>query len=286
MTKKNMTNKIKLALLATTVGLTLTSSQAATYTGDLIVGFTTQTGNDLVYDLGAQSALTNGSSWNLSALLAGYNLDLVNWGVIGDKNVSGIRTAWITTDGIVPSAVPNLNTWGNLDNATGTIIQNMPSGGAGQSVLIDSAAANSWNKETLDGLGSFTSYQSFKGNTPNVVGKTSATFFSMIANGSTPVNIGTFTLSGSGTLTFNVVSANPPAPQIVAITRTNTTSYISFTTTNGSFTYKLYFTNSAGLTAAVSNWPSSATTVIGNGLTNTLQNISTDANQFYRIGVK
>lgn len=281
-----MIKQIKQAMLATLFASTLASVHAATYTGDLIVGFTTQSGNDLVYDLGTQASLTNNKTWNLSTLLAGYNLNLVNWGVIGDKSVGGVRYVWMTTDGITPNPVPSLTTWGNLDNATATIIQDMSSSGAGQYVTMANDAANSWNKETLDGLASATSYQSYKGNTPDVVGKISAPFFSMIANGSAPVQLGSFTLSGTGTLTYNVASSAPPAPTIVAVTRTNTTSYISFTTTNGSFTYTLYYTNSSGLASSVTNWPHSLTTVSGNGQTNTLQDATTDANRFYRIGVQ
>lgn len=282
-----MIKQIKLAWLAAAIGSTLVSSRAAVYNGDLIVGFTTQSGNDLVYDLGPQAALTDGQTWNLSALLAGYNLNVVNWGVIGDKTVGGVRYAWMTTDGLTPNPVPNLATWGNLDNATGTIIQNMPAGGAGQYTATDASSPISWNKETLDGLGSFTSYQSYKGNTPNTVGKISAPFFSMVANNSAPVKIGTFTLSGAGLLTFNVISGTPPpAPRIITITRTNTTSYIFFTTTNGAFTYKLYYTDAGGLTAPVATWPVSSATVVGNGLTNFLQDVTSDANRFYRIGVQ
>lgn len=280
-----MIKQIKLAALAATLGFTLTSARAAIYNGDLLVGFTTQSGNDLIYDLGAQSSLTNGMTWNLSTLLSGYNLNVVNWGVIGDKNVGGVRTAWMTTDGtVIPNAIPNTTAWANIDTATKTIYQFFPTAGAGQYETIDSADASSWNQETINGIGSSSSYVSNQGD-PNVIGKTSATLFSMIANGSAPVNTGTFTLSGSGTLTFNTVATTPPAPKIVTITRTNTTSYISFTTTNGSFTYKLYFTNSAGLSTPTTNWPV-GTSIVGNGLTNTLQNTTTDANRFYRIGVQ
>jgi hypothetical protein len=277
---------MKLAMLAITVGFALASAQASTiYNGDLLVGFTTQSGNDLIYDLGATSSLTNGKTWNLSSLLTGYNLNVVNWGVIGDKNISGFRTAWMTTDGTyAPTPVPSTTAWANIDTATATMYQFFPAAGAGQYESINSADSSSWNQETINGLGSPSSYISVKAN-PNVAGLTSATLFSMVANGSAVTNLGTFTLSSGGTLTFNVVVSTPPLPKIVNITRSGNTSTIFFTTTNGSFTYTLYYTNSAGLTASVTNWPASATTVTGNGLTNSLSNVTTDPVRFYRVGV-
>ena len=86
-----MIKRFKSVLVAIAVGVVLTSAQAATYNGDLLIGFTTQSGNDVIYDLGAESSLVNGETWNLSSLLSGYNLNNVNWGVIGDKNISGVR---------------------------------------------------------------------------------------------------------------------------------------------------------------------------------------------------
>ncbi len=100
--------------------------------------------------------------------------------------------------------------------------------------------------------------------------------------------VGYFTLKPDGTMTFtraSVVTAKPPAPTITAITRTGNTANISFTTTNGNFTYSLYYTNSAGLAASVTNWPH-ATSVTGDGSVKTLSDTATDANRFYRIGVQ
>ncbi len=96
--------------------------------------------------------------------------------------------------------------------------------------------------------------------------------------------VGYFTLNPSGTMTFTRASAaQPPVPRIVSITRSGSTSTIFFTTTNGP-TYTLYFTNSTGLTTSVTNWPSSPTTLVGNGLTNSLSDTTTATNRFYRVG--
>ncbi len=101
--------------------------------------------------------------------------------------------------------------------------------------------------------------------------------------------VGFFTLNTDGTMTFTRASANapqPPVPTITAFTRTNTTSYVSFTTTNdASFTYTLYFTNSAGLTTSVTNWPHSGA-VTGDGSVKTLTDVTTNTARFYRVGVQ
>jgi hypothetical protein len=99
--------------------------------------------------------------------------------------------------------------------------------------------------------------------------------------------VGYFTLNPNGTMTFtraSTVVAQPPAPQIVSIIRSGNTSTVFFTTTNGTFTYTLYYTNSTGLTASTTNWPASPTTLVGNGNTNSLSDTTTDANRFYRVG--
>ena len=199
----------KAALLAALGLASITPAQAATYNGDLIVGFTSQSGNDLVYDLGATSSLFNGETWNLTALLTGYNLNTVNWGVLGDKNISGVRTAWSTTDGLTPSTLASTPAWGSLDTATKSIYQNFGAAGAGQSLSIDSADDNSWNHQTISPSLS-TQYANVYGN-PNVVGLTSDSLYSVVANGSDPAMLGSFTLDNTGTLTFNIAPVPEPA---------------------------------------------------------------------------
>jgi hypothetical protein len=100
--------------------------------------------------------------------------------------------------------------------------------------------------------------------------------------------VGYFTFNPAGTMTFtrgsSVVSQGPPPPpQIVALTRVGNTSTVFFTTTNGTFTYSLCYTNSAGLTTPIANWPTSPTTLIGDGKTNQLSDTSTDPLRVYRV---
>jgi hypothetical protein len=99
--------------------------------------------------------------------------------------------------------------------------------------------------------------------------------------------VGYFTFNPGGTMTFTrastVVQGPPPPPQIVGLTRIGNTSTVFFTTTNGSYTYNLRYTNSAGLGTSVTNWPSLPATVTGNGATNQLTDTTTDAYRFYRV---
>ena len=99
--------------------------------------------------------------------------------------------------------------------------------------------------------------------------------------------LGYFTLNPNGTMTFtrqsSAVTNSPPPPPTLTITRSGTTSTISFGTTNGA-TYTLYFTNSAGLKQPMSTWPSVSPSVSGNGSVNSFQDITTDPNRFYRVG--
>jgi len=100
--------------------------------------------------------------------------------------------------------------------------------------------------------------------------------------------LGYFLLNPDGTMTFTRASASGPAtppPPVLTIQRSGSTSTVSFGTTNGP-TYTLYFTNSAGLTTPVSNWPSSSTTVTGDGNNHSIQDTTTDAARFYRVGVR
>jgi hypothetical protein len=284
-----MTKKIKLTLIAVAAGTLAASAPAAGNNGDLLLGFTSQSGNDLIYDLGNASTLTDGKTWNLTSLLSGFDLTTVEWGVIGDQKISGVGNAWATTPvgNPVPDKLPSISAWGKLDTAQSSIIQNFATAAAGQSLSIDVLSPNSWNSQTI--VGSLpTQYHNVYLN-PNVAGLASDNFYHIVANNSAPVLLGGFSLAANGVVTYNVASANPPtplAPKIVSVTRTGGTTSVFFTTTNGNFTYTLYYTNSAGLTSPVTNWPKSPSTLVGNGNTNSLTDITTDATRFYRIGVQ
>lgn len=276
--------QIKLALLAILgLGVIMTAQAQTTYDSDLIVGFTSTSGNDTMYDLGAASSLVNGETWNLDSLISGYSLSTVNWGVIG-TTTSGHNSYMTYSSAFgTPPAVDSQGNWSPINTAVKTLYDNFATAGVGKSATVAASSANSWNVETINPTVGADYINENAG--PNVAGETSAPFFIQPDNGSTPTNLGSFSLSANGVLTFNTVAAIPPAPQIVSIVRAGSASTIYFTTTNGSFTYTLYYTNSSGLTASVANWPSSPTTLIGNGSTNSLTDTTTTTNRFYRIGV-
>jgi hypothetical protein len=191
------------AVLLTAALVAAASTQAATYTGDLLIGFTSQSGNDYVYDLGQASALFSGETFNLSSGLAGFNLNTVHWGVIGDKNVLGTRTAWTTTGGLTPNTIPNSTAWATIDTATKSIYQNFPVGGSGDNFSLAASDDNSWNQQTITGALTTQYHNAYED--PNVIGIGSASFFSLIANDSAPSLVGNFSLSANGTLTFTAV---------------------------------------------------------------------------------
>ncbi|MEI9962351.1 MAG: hypothetical protein WDM76_14805 [Limisphaerales bacterium] len=98
--------------------------------------------------------------------------------------------------------------------------------------------------------------------------------------------LGYFEFSTNGVLTYTAGPSSIviPAPVITAITRSGTTSTVFFTTVSGG-TYSLRGTNSAGLAAAKMNWPVIAS-IAGNGLTNSLTEITTNSSQFYIISAQ
>jgi hypothetical protein len=198
-----MKKQVRAVMVAAAAFAMVASTRAATYTGDLLIGFTSTSGNDFVFDAGQASALTSGQTFNLGSQLSGFNLSTVHWGVIGDRNVGGTRTAWTTIGAGAPNAVPNTATWGSIDTATRGIYTGFPTGGQGDQFTIAATDDNSWNQQTVNG--SLTTQYHNAYEDPNFIGTGSASFFSLIANGSNPSQLGTFTLNSSGILTFTAV---------------------------------------------------------------------------------
>ncbi|MDB6109493.1 MAG: hypothetical protein JWR69_1243, partial [Pedosphaera sp.] len=95
--------------------------------------------------------------------------------------------------------------------------------------------------------------------------------------------VGYFQFNPGGSLTFTRASVNtqPPAP-VLSITRNGNANTISFVSTNN-VTYKLHYTNSAGLSTATTNWPSLPATITGDNTTKSFLDTTTDADRFYRV---
>jgi hypothetical protein len=112
------------------------------------------------------------------------------------------------------------------------------------------------------------------------------------STGTFPVGqyLGYFELETNGSMVF---VAGPPAPSAPVLTSAGTSASVSggVTTVSVSFatvtggTYTLYYTNSTGLTAPVSAWPSVPTNIIGNGSVQAFQDSTTDPGRFYSVGV-
>jgi hypothetical protein len=93
--------------------------------------------------------------------------------------------------------------------------------------------------------------------------------------------IGTFTITTNGVLTF---VAGPRTPNIIGVSRSGNSSTIQFTTTVGN-TYSVAYTNQLG--AATATWPVDATTLIGDGKTDTLNHTNSGgAAEFYRVSAQ
>lgn len=99
--------------------------------------------------------------------------------------------------------------------------------------------------------------------------------------------VGYFEFKSDGTMTFTREEAStpppppPPAP-VLSAQRTGNTTTISFLSTNGAI-YTLYYTNTSGLTALLSTWPSLPGTVTGDGSQKTFQDTSADSDRVYRV---
>jgi hypothetical protein len=295
--------------LAAIVGLVNVSPLKASSDFDLILGVTQQgvnsSGNDFMLDIGpvnpypGASGLSNGETWNLNSISAftsqNFAMGKVQWGIIGDANASdgaNPEATWATTSGLVPGAISDDSAFGAIETPINSIEQQAFGHGAvghvsnaGDTAVIASTDLNGWNQQTISSTAPSAFVNAYVN--PNVAGTNVAnTLWQTLANNSAPTKIGTFTLSATGILTFSTgTTITPPAPLIVSVARSGNTSTIFFATTNGTFTYTLYYTNATGLTAPITSWATSPTTLVGNGLTNSLSDATATTNRFYRIGV-
>jgi hypothetical protein len=272
-----------------------------------VVGFCNASGlgNELDVNLGPITNLYVGEQWNLNTLLtgatgsgyAGLGTNNIDWGVIGSSGSLGVGNYYATAiyqPQNTPDNAQNVNELTHLFGSPNTSqAGQIPSTGY---LVQSTGVAWSWALQ-VDGSANGTQdstcpYAVLNGSpcteTPAsgsyTFAQDSATWYVQGPGGGATTNYFAFNSAGILIFTNLVVSSGPPAPKIVAITRANTTTTIYFTTTN-SFTYSLYYTNSAGLTAPTTNWAVSLTTLTGNGLTNSLSDTTANANRFYRIGV-
>lgn len=275
-------------LLAVSASVTLPALGTTAYTpGDLLIGFSTESGSDEIYDLGQESSLTNGKTWNLASLLVNYgNYSTLNWGVIGNSTNAGtVRTAWTSTvTGVVPNTITGFGAFGKLNTVVTSIAQSTSSGtiSAGQSYTPLASDPNSWNGQTLTGTLATDYINAYEN--PNVLGVGSADFSQVKSDGSAPTLLGNFSLAANGVVTFNTVSSSPTPPvagfsgsptggfaPLTVVFANNTTG--SFTNSVWSFGNGISITNTTG--GSVTNTYTTtgsytvSLTAIGAGGTNT-----------------
>jgi hypothetical protein len=213
-----MKNSYKAALLAALGLAVVASANAGTYTaGDLLVGFTTASGTDLIYDLGQASSLYNGETWSGLSTLLGNDFtseSSLSWGVIGNEANSGTpRTLYTTTVvGTVPATITGNSAFGKENTVATTFAALFSTGAtaAGKSATVSASAANSWNMETLNGTLTTQYINAYEN--PNVVGETSADFSSVLSDGATVTLLGDFTLGANDTFTYTTATTSVPEP--------------------------------------------------------------------------
>ena len=220
-------NKMYKGILLAVLGLASVPMAHAAYpTGDLLVGFTTGTGTDLIYDLGSESSImataagngggVNGggvNTWNLAAALgtAGYGsgsglattLGTISWGVVGAQSGSPVNIFATAQSGNTPSQVTGYTQGNKIYNAVGAIYSDLGTPANGD--------LNSWYSQTIN-----TSINTQFGrvwDNPNSTGITSADFYSVLADNATTTFMGNFSLSSSGVLTLDAV----PEPSTYAL---------------------------------------------------------------------
>src|ERR1700743_59647 len=178
-----MTKINKLALLAGVVGF-VASANATAYNGDLFIGFYDGVGNDVLYDLGAITSITDGANSDLATVTSTFTLSGVHWGVVGNSLTSGNSRLLYTTFDTAPGTA-GAQTGNYVSSADTVMYNNFPAAGAGQHFTIAPAEDNSWTRQTLNPTLP-TQYQTAWEN-PNTTGITSFNLWKVQANSSAPV---------------------------------------------------------------------------------------------------
>ncbi len=224
--------KLSKTILLAALGLAFVPAVKASSGYDLVLGFTQNGGNtggmDYMLDIGpvigytGSTPLYNGEQWDLGTALSAenFNLSSVQWGVVGDAISSdgqSPQTLWVTAGTGTPPTIGNDSRFGSIDTAINGIEQGDFGGGApgyqsfqGQSTTVLASTLNSWSQQTINGTLN-SQFVNAYGN-PNVTGLTSDTLW-QVAEGGSPVDLGSFSLNNSGVLTFTAV----PEPGTVAL---------------------------------------------------------------------
>lgn len=312
----------KTICIGAVLAMTLTT-QAQTFSynnGDVLIGFRNTAGGtyDLVINAGPVSTFTNlpvGNKITITSLTGSLlkaafsNTNNLSWSVfanIGKTNFMSSPRSDLNTQS-TPWGSYTATSQGNAAakiNGVGTGAYNIglglpASANNTTTALVEPESANAaptYSYYSLLGVG-LNWGGTFQGDPEQ---STSATFttdgqpvradFYWLVPGGTSVShppgayLGYFEFNTNGVLTY---TSGPSAsvlvtPQIVSITRVGTTSTVYFTTgSTGTYTLRA----SSDLTTPVASW-ATLTSVSGNGLTNSLQEIITSSPRYYRISAQ
>jgi len=212
--------------------------------GDAIVAFTTYSGSDLIVNLGLQSSLHSGQSWNLSSLLTG-NVALANkptWAVLAED--SGNVYITVPHGAANPGPVSDFfGTQGAIDSIGQWIV-----GSSGSAAPSASATYSfSWenNPATASSQNLANIYYSAGG---AFSGTSQVQDYYAADNASDPATIlnpGQFTLTSAGLLTYGTGVVSQPT---LTIARSGSNVILSWPTTSSGFTLQsnTSLPNSAG----------------------------------------
>src|SRR5262245_45684974 len=203
-----MNKAIKSAVLVAAITAGAWSIQAATYNGDLIIGFTGGgSTSDFEFDLGPAASLTSGQTWNLGANLGGFTLANTSWGVVGSIFPGGgTRTGYITANsGTTPANIASSAQWSTINNSISSIYSLFATAGAGNSATPASTDPSSWNQQTINSTLSTSFHNAWQDPNRFPTGPGEMDFFRGLANNTSPTILGSFSLDGAGTVTFTAV---------------------------------------------------------------------------------
>lgn len=231
--KNSLKTKLQKAVLLATAAVAVNSAQAtfvnisgtSYHQGDLLAGFSTGSGNDLIIDLGsASTALVSGNAWILNAYLPAnlVGLNNVNWGIVGVSATGGLTYSSIATGGSVPT-VGNPSAFGTIRSQAGGLGSLVGSVGYG-TPLASEAGNGSWNNGTVvGGVSTWANAYSFpnsltSGTFSSGYQDMSADFYSTAINPGAQTQLGNFYLANyNGTQILSYDIAPVPEPSTSAL---------------------------------------------------------------------
>jgi hypothetical protein len=286
--------------------------------GDLALTFRKTGGaSDLVVNIGRATnynALPAGTTITISNLLvshlatafAGVN-DLA-WAVGGANRLGGdpnypIQTLWVTRARLDSSTQSNPwlrksqfdqgSTAGQVDGVgakaatySGNVASN--ANNTATAVIIPSNNLD-YGLNVIIGNGDYDG--SFQGNVQNLTASdfdsdfanvSRSDLYELLPGNDTPGRyLGYFEFQPDGTLTFNTIAPPPPRPTITNIIRVGNVTTVSLTTT-ASATYRLRYTDAAGLATPVSTW-NIGSSLSGTGSVLPLSDTNSGDSRFYAV---